>query len=321
MLLHFGPLTPPEDGSVLMGRPSEIRVRVPGSSANLGPGFDALGLALGLYDEVEVAVAPSGVAIEVAGEGAGRVPCDEAHLVARAMRTAWDIVGASPPGIRMRCRNAIPHSRGLGSSAAAAVAGAVAAVVLAGRDAELERDTILQVSAGMEGHADNAAASLLGGFVVAWSAPESTQGNNSQRFHAVRLDAHPGIHPVALVAGTESLTSTTRGLLPDRVPLVDAAFTGSRTALAVLAFTQRPELLLPATEDRLHQGYRRPAYPKSADLVDALRKRGVAAAISGAGPSVLALTADGSLPPDLDLQGFTALPLPIDRHGARVEIG
>jgi homoserine kinase len=300
-----------------MGRPSEVRVRVPGSSANLGPGFDALGLALGIYDDVEVSVAADGVEVEVEGEGAGNVPCDDAHLVVRAMRSAWNIVGDAPPGLRMRCRNAIPHSRGLGSSAAAAVAGAVAAVVLAGRDAELERDTILQVAAGMEGHADNAAASLLGGFVVAWE----TAGNTSERFNAVRVDAHPGIRPVALVAGVESLTSTTRGLLPDRVPLVDAAFTGSRTALAVLAFTQRPELLLPATEDRLHQGYRRPAYPASADLVDALRERGIPAAISGAGPTVLALTSDGAVPGDLDLHGFTPLPLAVDADGARVEIG
>ncbi len=304
-----------------MGRPSEVRVRVPASSANLGPGFDTLGLALGLYDEIEVSVAPEGLGVDVEGEGASRVPCDEDHLVVKAMRIAWDIVGDAPSGIRLRCRNAIPHSRGLGSSAAAAVAGAVAAVVLAGRDAELERDTLLQVAAGMEGHADNAAASLLGGFVVAWSAPGATPGNFSERYHAVRLDAHPGIRPVALVAGVESLTSTTRGLLPERVPLVDAAFTGSRTALAVLAFTQRPELLLPATEDRLHQGYRRPAYPASADLVDALRERGIAAAISGAGPTVLALPVEGDLPPDLETTGFTALPLPVDNVGARVEIG
>jgi homoserine kinase len=300
-----------------MGRPCEVRVRVPGSSANLGPGFDALGLALGLYDEVEVSAACDGVEVEVRGEGAGRVPCDESHLVVRAMRTAWNIVGDAPSGIRMRCRNAIPHSRGLGSSAAAAVAGAVAAVVLTGRDVGLERDRILHVAAGMEGHADNAAASLLGGFVIAWE----TAGNTSERFHAVRVDAHPGIRPVALVAGVESLTSTTRGLLPDRVPLVDAAFTGSRTALSVLAFTQRPELLLPATEDRLHQGYRRPAYPDSADLVEALRDRGIPAVISGAGPTVLALTSDGAVPGDLDLHGFTALPLPVDTQGVRVEIG
>src|SRR6476646_4741449 len=216
-----------------MGRPTEVRVRVPASSANLGPGFDTLGLALGLYDDIEVAGAADGVSVEVEGEGAGRVPCDDAHLVVRAMRTTWAVTGDAPSGLRMRCRNAIPHSRGLGSSAAAAVAGAVAAVVLAGRDAEMERDAILQVTAGMEGHADNAAASLLGGFVIAWETP----GNTAGRFHAVRLDAHSDIHPVALVAGAESLTSTTRGLLPERVPLVDAAFTGSRTALSVLAFT------------------------------------------------------------------------------------
>jgi homoserine kinase len=214
----------------------------------------------------------------------------------------------------MRCRNAIPHSRGLGSSAAAAVGGAVAAVVLTGRDAELERDTILQVTAGMEGHADNAAASLLGGFVVAWETP----GNTAERFHAVRLDAHPDIRPIAFIAGAESLTSTTRGLLPDRVPLVDAAFTGSRTALSVLAFTQRPDLLMPATEDRLHQGYRRPAYPDSADLLDALRGRGVPAAISGAGPTVLAFTTDGRVPA-IDLHGFAPLPLPIDTAGVLVD--
>ena len=294
-----------------------MRVRVPASSANLGPGFDSLGLALGLYDDVEVSVGPDGVTVEVEGEGAGRVPCDDSHLVLRAMRTAWNITGDAPSGVRLRCRNAIPHSRGLGSSAAAAVAGAVAAVVLAGRDPELERDMLLQVTAGMEGHADNAAASLLGGFVVAWE----TAGNTAERFHAVRLDAHPGIRPVALVAGSESLTSTTRGLLPDRVPLVDAAFTGSRTALAVLAFTQRPELLLPATEDRLHQGYRRPAYPESADLVDVLRAHGVPAAISGAGPTVLALTTDGRIPADIDLHGFAVMPLDVDADGARVEVG
>lgn len=291
-------------------------MRVPASSANLGPGFDSLGLALGLYDEIEACIADDGLGVEVVGEGAGQVPCDDSHLVVRAMRTAWNITGDAPAGLRLRCRNAIPHSRGLGSSASAAVAGAVAAVALAGRDPELEQDTLLQVAAGMEGHADNAAASLLGGFVIAWETP----GNTAGRFHAERLDVHDGIRPVALVADTESSTSTTRGLLPDRVPLVDAAFTGSRTALAVLAFTRRPDLLLAATEDRLHQGYRRPAYPASADLVDALRGHGVPAAISGAGPTVLALTADGTLPPGLDLHGFSALPLPVDTAGARVEI-
>lgn len=149
----------------------------------------------------------------------------------------------------------------------------------------------------------------------------SSDLNTSARFHAVRLDVHAGIAPVALVAGVESSTKTTRGLLPELVPLPDAAFTGSRTALSVLAFTQRPELLMAATEDRLHQGYRRPAYPGSADLVDALRAHGVPAAISGAGPTVLALTTDGTLPGGVDTAGFTALPLPVDTLGAQVEIG
>jgi len=164
----------------------------------------------------------------------------------------------------------------------------------------------------MEGHADNAAASLLGGFVVAW--------NTDGHFGAVRLDAHSRIAPVALVPEVESSTATTRGLLPDRIPLADAAFTGSRTALAVLAFTQRPDLLFPATADRLHQEYRRPAYPESAALVDALRSAGVPAVISGAGPTVLALTADGTLPSTPDLDGFTVLPLPVDPSGVTVEV-
>jgi homoserine kinase len=308
-----------------MGRPTEVRVRVPASSANLGPGFDSLGLALGLYDEIEVTALPAdGVHVEVTGEGAGQVPCDGSHLVVQAMRTAWAAFGDAPAGLRLRCHNAIPHSRGLGSSAAAAVAGAVAAAVLAGREPDLERETLLQVTAGMEGHADNAAASLLGGFVVAWEEHRPSSGgcgNIPARFHAVRLDVHDGIRPVALVAGVESSTKTTRGLLPESVPLVDAAFTGSRTALSVLAFTQRPELLMAATEDRLHQGYRRPAYPESADLVDSLRAHGIPATISGAGPTVLALTADGKLPTALDLHGFSVMPLPVDTSGALVEIG
>ena len=301
-----------------MGRPTEVRVRVPASSANLGPGFDSLGLALGLYDEIDVMVAGDGVVVEVDGEGAAGVPRDERHLVVRAMRQAFAVFGDAPAGLRLRCRNAIPHARGLGSSAAAAVAGAVAGAVLAGRDPRQERQALLQLTAGMEGHADNAAASLLGGFVIAWAEPKR---GGEEGFDAVRLDVHPGIVPVAFVAAVESSTATTRGLLPERVPLADAAFTGSRTALAVLAFTARPDLLLPATADRLHQEYRRPAYPESAALVGALRAQDVPAVISGAGPTVLALTADGTVPAGVDLRGFTVLPLPVDPDGVTVVAG
>lgn len=306
-----------------MGRPTEVRVRVPASSANLGPGFDTLGLALSLYDDVEVvAMTEPGTRVEVSGEGAGQVPGDESHLVVRAMQHTWKVLGDDAPvGLWMRCRNAIPHSRGLGSSASAAVAGAVAAAVLAGRDPELERDALLQIAAGMEGHADNAAASLLGGFVVAYQESAGCIGNTEGRFGAVRLDVHGDIAPVAFVPAVESSTATTRGLLPERVPLADAAFTASRTALSVLAFSRSPELLMLATEDRLHQDYRRPAYPESAHLVDALRAAGVPAAISGAGPTVLALTCGGGIPSGVATAGFAVLPLAIDTVGARVEIG
>lgn len=299
-----------------MGRPTRVRVRVPGSTANLGPGFDCLGMALGLYDEIDVEVRPtSGVFVDVAGEGSRFVPRDARHLVVRAMHQAFELFGDAPEGLRLRCTNAVPHSRGLGSSAAAAVAGVTAAAVLAGRDPELEREAVLQLSAGMEGHADNAAASLLGGFVVAWEVRGS-----ARRFHAEKLDVHPDVHPVAFVAGTESSTKTTRGLLPEEVPLGDAAFTGSRCALAVLAMTRRPDLLLAATEDRLHQPYRRPAYPSSLRLVEALREHGVPAAISGAGPTVLALTSDGAVPDGVDTEGFAVRPLPVDTEGVRVEV-
>jgi homoserine kinase len=142
-----------------------VKVRVPASTANLGPGFDALGMALGLYDTVEVTVTDGGVRVEVTGEGAGQVPTDESHLVVRALRAGVDALGVSLPGVFLRCHNAIPHARGLGSSAAAIVAGVAAAYGLAGKPLD---EHALQLAAEFEGHADNAAASLYGGLVLAW---------------------------------------------------------------------------------------------------------------------------------------------------------
>jgi homoserine kinase len=300
-----------------MRRHREVLVRVPASSANLGPGFDTLGLALARYDEVQAGTADEGLLVEVHGEGAGAVPLDDAHLVVRAMRAAFEAFGETPGGLRLRCLNHVPHGRGLGSSASAAVSGAVAASALLGRDPAAEWDTLLQVAAGLEGHADNAAASLFGGLVVAWKSA----GNNGCRYRAVRLEPHERLRPVALIPGTESSTAMTRRLLPDHVPLADAAFTASHTALAVHALTERPELLFEATEDRLHQPYRRPAYPASAELVDRLRARGVPAVISGAGPTVLALLTDGELPGDAVEGDFTVAQLPVDRGGAVVHHG
>ncbi len=293
----------------------EVLVRVPASAANLGPGFDTLGLALGLYDEIEASTADEGLVVEVSGEGEGTVPLTADHLVIRSLHATCEAFGTTLPGLRVRCRNAIPHGRGLGSSAAAAVGGAVLAAALLGRDIHAERETLLQVAAGMDGHADNAAASLLGGFVVAWKYSEG----GADRFGVARLEPGAGLRPVALVPAEHSATAVTRRLLPGQVPLADAAFTASRTALAVCAFTAQPDLLFTATEDRLHQPYRREAYPASADLMDRLRARGIPAVVSGAGPTVLALPADGELPSDLLSDGFTRLPLEVDRSGAVVE--
>ncbi|GAA1342204.1 homoserine kinase [Saccharothrix algeriensis] len=284
-----------------------VRVTVPASTANLGSGFDALGMALGIHDEVEFEVRRDGLVVEVSGAGAGEVPRDGSHLVVRAFRAACARLGADVPGLRLRCRNAIPHARGLGSSAGAVVAGVAAAYALAGHELDT---SALQLAAEFEGHADNAAAAMFGGVVVAWTRGE--------RFHAVRLEPHPALAPVVLVPEQESSTTTTRGLLPASVPHADAAFAAARSALAVHALTADPALLVDALDDRLHEPYREPAWPETFALVRALREAGVAAAVSGAGPTVLALPEDGKLPEEVEVGGFTAHHVPVEAAGVRV---
>ncbi len=284
-----------------------VHVRVPASTANLGSGFDALGIALGLYDEVTVEAAESGLHVHVEGEGAGQVPLDEDHLLVRAIRA----VDGAPDGLIVRCRNTIPHSRGLGSSAAAVVAGVAAGYALVGKTLD---DRALQLAAEFEGHADNAAASLLGGLVLAWG-----EGEKGQCFRAVRLEPHPDLASIVFIPATESSTKTTRGLLPAQVPHVDAAFAAGRAALAVHAVTVAPELLLPATEDRLHQRYREPAWPDTIRVVDALRAAGLPATVSGAGPTVFTLVSgDQKVPAGVDVTGFETHRLKIDRDGVQV---
>lgn len=284
-----------------------VHVRVPASTANLGSGFDALGIALGLYDEVTVEAADAGLDVQVRGEGAGQVPLDSDHLLVRAIRA----VEGTPAGLIVRCRNVIPHSRGLGSSAAAVVAGVAAGYALAGRTLD---DRALQLAAEFEGHADNAAASLFGGLVLAWG-----EGDKGQCYRAVRLEPHADLHAMVFIPATESSTKTTRGLLPAQVPHVDAAFAAGRAALAVHAVTTAPELLMPATEDRLHQGYREPAWPDTIRVVEALRAAGFPATVSGAGPTVFTLVSgDREVPPTVDLTGFAAHRLEIDRDGVQV---
>jgi homoserine kinase len=264
-----------------------VRVTVPATSANLGPGFDALGLALGLHDEVEVRVTGAGLDIDVAGEGAGDIAgAGERHLIVRAVRAALDDLGVGQPaGLALRCVNRIPHGRGLGSSAAAIVAGVLAARALAG--AGRDRPAELALANQIEGHPDNVAPCLYGGLTIAWL----TAG----RAEAVRLEVLPGVRPVAFIAPEPVSTEVARGLLPASVPHADAARNAGRAALLVAALTSRPDALFDATEDRLHQDYRAPAMPATHELVRGLRAAGVPAVVSGAGPSVLAL-----LPGDAD---------------------
>ncbi|MGY0491769.1 homoserine kinase [Streptomyces sp. WG-D5] len=294
-------------------RAAAVRVRVPATSANLGPGFDSLGLSLGLYDDVVVRVADSGLHIDIAGEGSETLPRDESHLLVRSLRTAFDALGGQPRGLEIVCANRIPHGRGLGSSSAAIVSAVVAArAVTIGGNALLDDAALLELATEIEGHPDNVAPCLLGGFTIAWT--ETGAGR------AVRLDAARSIVPVVFVPGKPVLTEMARGLLPRTVPHVDAAANAGRAALLVEALTRRPELLLPATEDRLHQEYRAPAMPESAALVERLRADGVPAMISGAGPTVLALVEEETADKVARLagEGWAANRLALDLDGASV---
>ncbi|GIJ00161.1 homoserine kinase [Sediminihabitans luteus] len=267
-----------------------VRVRVPATSANLGPGFDALGLALALHDDVEVrAVASDDVVVTVEGEGAGEVPDDATHLVVRALVAGIERAGAPLTGFRVHCTNRIPHGRGLGSSAAAVVAGIAAARGLVADPSVLDDAATLRLATEFEGHPDNAAPAVLGGATIAWDGgptPERVQGG----VRAVGLPLHPGVEATVLVPTARLATSRARGVLPAQVPHADAARTAGRAALLVEALTRRPDLLLDATQDALHQEYRSDVMPGSWDLLVELRDAGLAATVSGAGPTVLVLS-------------------------------
>jgi len=403
-----------------------VRVRVPATSANLGPGFDAVGLALGLYDDVAAWVTEGGRSVDVVGEGAGELPAGADHLVVRAMDAAFDRLGGRPPGVAVECVNRIPQARGLGSSSAAIVAGIqLARGLVAGGTELMEDDAALALAAEIEGHPDNVAPCLLGGFVIAWAEPASGSslaapsggggegpavrgglagsggggvgsavrggsvasgvgegsapgggsvgsggggvgsavrggsvasggvgedaapgggsvgavgedaasgggsaraadagevvGGGAVRFRAVRLVPAESVRAVVFVPRRRGLTAEARAALPDVVPHRDAAFNAGRAALLTHALTAAPELLFAATEDRLHQGYRAAGMPETAALVAELRDRGVAAVVSGAGPSVLAL-----IRPHEDVRvgiEWQAIELPIDVGGARIGSG
>jgi homoserine kinase len=303
-----------------------VVVRAPATSANLGPGFDALGLALALYDVVQAQVTGAGLAIEVSGEGAETATAGERHLVARAMRAAFGLLGGQPPGIRLRCVNAIPHSRGLGSSAAAIVTGVLAARGLVGEGAtRLPDEAVFRLAVDLEGHPDNVAACLAGGLTIAWTARPGAGSPAVPRL--AKLAVLDGIDPVVCVPQDVLATETARRVLPDTVRHGDAAANAGRSALLIAGLTSTPEVLFDATEDFLHQRYRAAVMPATADLLRRLRAGGLAAMVSGAGPAVLVLTGPGpKTSPDLvdSIARETGIPwrispLGVDRHGATLQ--
>ncbi len=275
-----------------------VTVRVPASSANLGPGFDSIGIALGVWDACTATVTEEpGLVITVAGEGAGGVPRDASHLVHRSLRAAWAELGVEPPaGLRLDCVNAVPHGRGLGSSATAIVTGIVLAHALSG-GGEVDLAVVNDLANRLEGHPDNASASVYGGLTVSWSDDPGEPGTT----RTARPRLHSDVDVVVLVPDTQLSTARARSVLPTSVRLADAAANTGRAALLVHALTADPALLVPATREWLHQEPRRSSYPESMALVDRLRHAGHAAVVSGAGPSVLALTTRDRVPAVRDL--------------------
>lgn len=287
-----------------------VTVTVPATCANLGPGFDAFGLALAIHDQVQVRATTGATRVQVSGAGEGEVPDGEDHLVVRAMRVALDQVGAPQAGLELRCHNTIPHGRGLGSSAAAVIAGLTAVREMISEPEVLDDALVLQLATELEGHPDNAAPALHGGATIAWMSQGQAQ--------AVSVPVDPQMQVSVLIPPERLSTSRARLALPRTVAHADAAATAGRAGLLTLALGSRPDLLLPATEDWLHQRFRAEVMPHSLDLLKQLRAADLPAVISGAGPTLLLfghLPAEqlATIPP-----GWRVRHPEIDRGGAGV---
>ena len=297
-------------GLVSLVKGSSVRVRVPASSANIGPGFDSIGLALGIWDECVVTVTTEpGLRIDVEGEGAGEVPRDQLNLIHRSILQAWkQLQVQTPAGLHLSCRNAVPHCRGLGSSATSIVAGVVAAQglcdIATGRehaDEGFDHTFTNNLAAAMEGHPDNSSASVFGGMTLSW-----TGDGDPGQIHSVQLEVSSDVIPLVFVPAAKLSTAYARAVLPAQVPHAVAARNAGRAALLVEAVTRRPDALLAATREWLHQEQRRPSFPESMAFLDDLRAKGHAAVISGAGPTVLVLTTPAQLE-DARAQGDPAV--------------
>ena len=262
-----------------------VTVRVPATSANLGPGFDCFGLTLELCNEVEVDTEAEPV-VAWHGVGADELPTDGSDLFHEAVRRVAE--GRAYPSFGVRATNRIPLARGLGSSSSAVVAGAAVAMALLGDDPSPRR--VFAHAAAIEGHPDNAAPACFGGFTIAM--PGGT---------VRRLDPHPDLRPVLLVPGHVRLpTDQARSALPDEVPRADAVFNVAHAALAVDALTRDPSLLREAIRDRLHQDARMQLVPTVRAAFDAVDAAGVPVCVSGAGPTLLAFPGASQQVPDLD---------------------
>lgn len=295
----------------------QVTAQIPATTANLGPGFDCMGLSLAIFDTVSLEGADGDVdEIVIDGVGADTLPRDGSHMVLATIRELFDQQGWEVPAVRLSCLNRIPHGQGLGSSASAIVAGLVTGKAYA---ATLGYDTsdvdLVQIGSDMDGHPDNVAPCINGGLNVSW--------DDDGRWGVAHLDPHPEIRAILAIPQTVLSTKVARGLIPETVPHRDAVRNSSRAALAIHAFTRDPSLLLPATEDFLHQRYRAQAYASSYGLMERLRQRGVAAAISGAGPAVIMFVTgedDELIREEIAAAegGFQMVPVGIDLAGARL---
>ncbi len=272
------------------------RVRVPATSGNLGPGFDCMGMAHDLWDEVEVRMTTGPTRVDIEGEGAGILPRDGSHLVLVALRRALDVAGVAYSGFELKATNGIFQGRGLGSSAAAVVAGLMLARGLVEKPEDLNDEVLLTLATEFEGHPDNAAPAIYGGAVVAWTEREEDAPAGEKPPFVNAEGVYAKAAPIGLAEATKTTllvpdfelpTSLARSVLPGEVPHKDAAFNASRAAMLVLALQGRPDLLMQATEERLHQNYRAESLGASWQVLADLREAGWPAVISGAGPSIL----------------------------------
>ncbi len=264
-----------------------VKVRVPGTTANCGPGFDAVGIACTIYNDLELTLDDqSNISLDVIGEGAGAIPADGSNVAVKAIQMVLAKTGCTLSGIHLKMINHIPLARGLGSSAAAIVGGLVAANELTGNT--LTKEDLLDMATAIEGHPDNVAPAIFGGITV------SIMDSGSAKY--LRLQPPKAFSMVAVIPEFNLSTKAARKVLPDSVPFADAVFNVSRTALLIGALcTGELKLLIHALEDRLHQPYREQLIPGMAQVLATARQTGaLGAALSGAGPCLLAFTADNA---------------------------